>query len=733
MAYNLLYYYTTTRNGKEISLYIYKRNDTGATAPAAKMIGSLQSLNLEIQGGDNALETAIVKTSLHFAIEDCFDKPDTRQSVTDQSGTHLVNVKHGNWGELYTPDSTLYKVVLREGGVARWSGYLTPDAWEENLTYHSVLNLTARDNLGHLSDIDFDLEDETGLDAFTLEDIVTAAMDRVRLAMDFSFDVDDLKFVNPSGSLVSCASVYFNAEGLKGKTWGKALEEVLDSLGLCLRYVDNNTIAVRTLRSYSIDAAMDRSEKDIRIANNSGHLSKSPALRQISETWTPDADNAITHIAREANDYARIASSSATAWKCSSTSEWADTGSLPVINPFALTDPKHTRSYNPNPEGVLLLQVSPNDTTPGTSSARIERTIKLTGAAFDMGVELSFGIVPCKVIGDYEYMAKSIVGSALTTTLYFTLKGKQSGRVVYFNDSTGDWDSTARVLSISGTYGQSGTSRKIGSTDVTFNADFSAWNLEEVSVILYGFKVTTSDSLIASDKRAGKLFCPITSCIFSQKDVDYPDRVVNTIYNEYYNTQLKRSPEFGELNFDVVNAAVVKNGLYCMASDGSLATMNKWTFSGQEDRKANLPVLIHQEILTFHAKANNVLSGSILDVTADSPHIGDAYVYQGIRYILGGGSLDLFTGMVDNAVLRQYNEYSGLWEILYSVNLTAVGSQKLDVIKAIKEASGISLKEATTLVNSVPSVVYQSYNHDAADKLRETLVALGATATISSE
>jgi len=67
----------------------------------------------------------------------------------------------------------------------------------------------------------------------------------------------------------------------------------------------------------------------------------------------------------------------------------------------------------------------------------------------------------------------------------------------------------------------------------------------------------------------------------------------------------------------------------------------------------------------------------------------------------------------------------------FKVILKAVGDQKLQVIKAIREVvPGLGLKEAKDLVESAPSVVREGVSKEEAQKIKEKLEAVGATVEI---
>ena len=62
----------------------------------------------------------------------------------------------------------------------------------------------------------------------------------------------------------------------------------------------------------------------------------------------------------------------------------------------------------------------------------------------------------------------------------------------------------------------------------------------------------------------------------------------------------------------------------------------------------------------------------------------------------------------------------------FNVVLKLVGEQKINVIKAVKEATGLGLKEAKDLVDVAPKVVKEGLNKEEADELKKKLEEVGA-------
>ena len=62
----------------------------------------------------------------------------------------------------------------------------------------------------------------------------------------------------------------------------------------------------------------------------------------------------------------------------------------------------------------------------------------------------------------------------------------------------------------------------------------------------------------------------------------------------------------------------------------------------------------------------------------------------------------------------------------FDVILKAAGAAKLNVIKAVREITGLGLKEAKDMVESAPKAVKEGVSKEEADKIAEQLKAAGA-------
>ena len=66
----------------------------------------------------------------------------------------------------------------------------------------------------------------------------------------------------------------------------------------------------------------------------------------------------------------------------------------------------------------------------------------------------------------------------------------------------------------------------------------------------------------------------------------------------------------------------------------------------------------------------------------------------------------------------------------FTVVLTAVGANKINVIKAVREVTSLGLKEAKDLVEAAPKPVKEGINKEEAETIKKKFVDAGATVEI---
>ncbi len=66
----------------------------------------------------------------------------------------------------------------------------------------------------------------------------------------------------------------------------------------------------------------------------------------------------------------------------------------------------------------------------------------------------------------------------------------------------------------------------------------------------------------------------------------------------------------------------------------------------------------------------------------------------------------------------------------FNVELKSAGDQKINVIKVVREITGLGLKEAKDLADGAPKIVKENVKKEEAQEIKQKLEAVGATVEI---
>ena len=66
----------------------------------------------------------------------------------------------------------------------------------------------------------------------------------------------------------------------------------------------------------------------------------------------------------------------------------------------------------------------------------------------------------------------------------------------------------------------------------------------------------------------------------------------------------------------------------------------------------------------------------------------------------------------------------------FSVVLTAIGANKINVIKAVREVTSLGLKEAKDLVDGAPKAIKEGISKDEAETIKKKFTDAGATVEV---
>lgn len=245
MAYGLLLYKEITSPEGTHRLEVHK---DGYTGQAVEIDGLVRdSIVLSKNAGE--VSDAIVTSVLSFGLYD-----------TGQI----------DYTQFFTPYATLFKVVLKLDGVIRWTGFLTPDSFSENLAYRDIITLTARDNLGRLNDYDFSLGREQLL---SVRSIITAGLSVAGVAMQATFSTT--KVASDPATILAVDGLV-NTSLLVGRSWHEALDLLLRGLGLTLSWNEGNTFDVRDI------SQAPATTQAAYFIGKSGYRQKRPAWKNVA-------------------------------------------------------------------------------------------------------------------------------------------------------------------------------------------------------------------------------------------------------------------------------------------------------------------------------------------------------------------------------------------------------------------------------------------------------------------
>jgi large subunit ribosomal protein L7/L12 len=136
------------------------------------------------------------------------------------------------------------------------------------------------------------------------------------------------------------------------------------------------------------------------------------------------------------------------------------------------------------------------------------------------------------------------------------------------------------------------------------------------------------------------------------------------------------------------------------------------------------------------------LEAGTLEYSADTKTLGDKIVelslkqakelsdylenVHGIKAAAGGGVMMMAGGPGAGGGAAEVKEE----QTEFAVELTGFGDKKIGVIKVVRAATGLGLKEAKDLVEGVPSKVKEGLSKADAEKLKKELEDAGATVSI---
>lgn len=664
--YRKKYYKNIVSCGHGWTLEIHQRTELPIVA---REIGSvLQGLRLYVQGDQADIDTPIVKTSLEMTF---VDAPD------------LDSKKCGDWEEFYTSDATQYKVLLYKDGVLEWSGYITPDSYAEDLQYRGSVTLVARDNLGAMQDFQYDLQESEISGMVSLSQLLTAAKKAISFPMEIVWKYTDARRV-PYSVITDfepyADEIMFNESSFVGRNWWDILETVMYSTGFALRYVGKNTFMLSSLRDiplYNFELWSDVPVKPVSFLSY-GHRELSPAVKTIKDTVSFEiVDNiAESFMPAEAygeegeyvrfvqqvgdlnyrNEYAPIhASVGGTSW------EHRTQETSLFLNPFKYRwkEGRTSQKYGDLADETAVYIATNVEDLQAERSAAWE--IELEAGAYSLEFTAGYPVAlydGLKKIGfaDYDTLLNRV-----KLRLQFT--SHDGTEKLEYRSSSNSWI-TNQVSDPNSIY--------------TNNAPFPyAFKFPQLSVTkrgllrleIVGINVYIAAGSTGESQGAYVAIKDLKLTEARQEGLLLPNKLTTTTnYDKNNNIRLERSIAYGFTNADVVSPRIIKNGMFVLSDDDWFVNSDEWVF-GSYGTPSPLPVLIHQQILAYYAKPNNVLTG---ELATPNPTFNALYEWGGKKHLLMSGALNILTGRMENAILREFMRYDYMWETWAEVDIIAV-------------------------------------------------------------
>lgn len=698
----------TNQQGEVVRLEIHQRgySSTGAQYE----IGTLQALKLNIQGDQGGIDQPIVKTSLQFTLVDASDKANTYVGG--------VRTKYGNWGEFYTPDSTLYWVKLYVNGNPDatyvenrlvWCGYITPDSWHESLSYRGSVTITARDNLGHLSDFDFDLTgDSWGL--VSVNQIVTGALSKINFPMRFYTQIYESEY-RPSLKAVgtdvdvTVLDLRVNVSAFDGQTWWDALENILDSIGCVLRFTDYHAFNLMPLRLMPDSGWAEEEWKTINPVMEfyGGSRMLDPAYKEIIEKidfgqqdkleyQMADVNQRISGVNNDTfvlefkNDHvvdpyggtssrSNAVQYSAPAYPNSAS---GNIGNLSYVHGSIDPNNYELQDYTKETEGegfrnyIFLsanrgrmtingsnVSINYDDTFEFGMLARVKTTqfrLKMefaSPAGFDDNNKL--GAYPFKLWKvKYRIEYRSTFGGG--TARYWT-----GDNWVEYNSGNG--------YIIEKTYDPD--SEDVTSIEESLTAcnDVGEYGYLWVTIVSMVYRTTTywwtyNGGLVFNIQVSKGVYARMKSIsLESELTKKMVSDTVKTVNNEQYNVRCTRNPRFGCLSQSVgfVYPSNYQNAFFYIDSNGfpqAAPYLWKWT-----DRSTQLafPVQVAMQILQYHAVPLEVLEGAAGMVSkSEKLTFDDGYFYKNVAHLILSAGYNLMTAKFDSVIFRAWTAFSNV-------------------------------------------------------------------------
>lgn len=682
MAYQLKYYKEIESHGNDWRVEIWQDNENDIES--AEIGPVLQGLRLVVQGDQADIDTPIVKTSLEMVF---VDAPELELGKTDR--------KCGDWEEFYTSSATEYQVQLYKNGSIEWTGYITPDSFSEDLRYRGSVTIIARDNLGTLQDTTCDVRDMQNADGkVMLLDVISKAYEVSTCGMALNYDVNafpyaitDLQRWEYSGKVFY---QYVDAAYLGEMSWWEALEAVLYSIGAVMRYIGGNQFFLSPVRDLPKMGKADWWGVPVKPATflAYGHRELVPAVKSITETqeWTMEAEPQVESVGAY-NGTATLAVQGITMRGTSETigssfnvPAWgyanrkdnqpiaAANSALLNVGNYARVSGEDSEAYGAwDDESIIYYALN----------AREEKAVTFERTFFSAKVKANISFIVDKAVtltaatsGNTYPRVLNLPTSgymqySMDQAVYVRISHTDRAGIVKYYTGSG-WSSSATTLAKEFADGLLLADKPQGASTIEFK-DIEIPSAGVLSLSIVRIAMTQLD--IKTRYNCAGIWMRVKDiCIepILPEDIALTKkRTFTTNYSEKYAVRLTRDPKISVNPSTLPEVAYIPNALLIEGLE-QYSGSDDWVWMhGREwdeipaHTGAMLTRLIHQQLLCWHSKPSNLLTG---EIACEDPTFNALYEWNGKNHYLISGTLNCLTGRMEGATLREFERYDRLWE-----------------------------------------------------------------------
>lgn len=587
----------------------------------------------------------------------------------------IIDTDQINYDDFFTPDATAYKVVVSSRGgsgayVTRWSGYITPDFFAENLSYRTPISISARDNIGYLNDVDFDLDAAT----VTIRQLITSAF--ARIAEDYPMNLEFVTAKQTAEGILAIDAT-ISTLLLKEMSWGEALETILHDLGLQMRWVDNNTIAVMDLSQipeyYGI--------QEFNFIQSSGYREILPAWRQLSQSQDYGLrENFFEGWLREDN----ISYVKTIVMRPPNATNWTTDIAYYVPNNWGVARDIYTISpqYYGAKFGKKIYFTGVSEEYPTTTYLSWRQQIQSSNTPMQIAFNAFNSVLyPSEKYSNVNtpsmrrlvaYNPKDAfhgekkgeflqIGLKMNILLHSGLKSYVLRDNWVDIDSAGDWQLNFTLPKVELSYVEGGqaTATEPTEQEVTINIATIPYD-GEIELRIYGWYIVDKhnyweDDWTLTDYQFDWLKCLsyINDPIFSyNNDEPATGQDASILVNSLHNVKNSQDYIFGEVPLDNGGVNAYAGGLY-KADGNELVGFQR----NADSTNYNLLELVGREVIHFNKKNYNKLSGTIKNLDKEPLMFNRLFVREGKTYAPFAYSLNVISNEMNITTMQEVEPY----------------------------------------------------------------------------